>query len=120
VQQQVRCHKCSTLNSFVPPLGRGDECEKCRESLRVCLNCRFYDRNVYRECRENQAEWVQDKSQANFCGYFEGSTQAGSGTSDADKAKAALNALFGNSSSTAKPISKMELEMQKFLEKKKT
>jgi hypothetical protein len=32
--------------------------------------CQFYDVKAYNECRESQADRVQDKEKANFCDYF--------------------------------------------------
>lgn len=34
------------------------------------MNCVYYDRSVYNECQETQAERVLEKDQSNFCGYF--------------------------------------------------
>jgi hypothetical protein len=101
-------------------MGRGDECPKCRNSSRVCLNCRFYDKNSYRECRESQAEWVQDKGQANFCGYFSPNAKAGSGPSEADAARARLDQLFGGASKPKEHASgSLADQLQQFLNKKK-
>lgn len=51
--------------------GRGEACPHCGSDLKVCLNCAFYDRNSYNECRETSAERVKDKEKANFCEFFE-------------------------------------------------
>lgn len=50
---------------------RGDECPKCGSAVKVCLNCRFYDRGAYNDCREPSAERVVEKDRANFCEFFE-------------------------------------------------
>ena len=47
-----------------------DECPACGNDLHICLNCEFYDRNAYRQCRETIKEPVQDKEKANFCDFF--------------------------------------------------
>ena len=47
-----------------------DECPPCGGDLHICLNCEFYDRNAYRQCRETIKEPVQDKEKANFCDFF--------------------------------------------------
>lgn len=57
-------------------MGRGDVCPKCGNDSRVCKNCRFFDLNSYRSCREEQAEWVKEKDRGNFCGFFEGNESA--------------------------------------------
>ncbi len=58
-----------------------DECPACGRDLHICLNCEFYDRNAYRQCRETIKEPVQDKEKANFCDFFRtlktGSAQMG-------------------------------------------
>ena len=50
-----------------------DECPACGRDLHICLNCEFYDRNAYRQCRETIKEPVQDKEKANFCDFFRAS-----------------------------------------------
>lgn len=51
-------------------IGRKERCPFCDNDLRCCLNCRFYDKQVYNQCRESQAERVLDKDRSNFCEYF--------------------------------------------------
>ena len=72
----VTCHGCSTATAFEGPVPRSSLCDKCGESLRCCLNCRFHDGSVYNECSEPSAERVVDKSAANFCDLFRASTPA--------------------------------------------
>ena len=71
-----------------------DECPACGRDLHICLNCEFYDRNAYRQCRETIKEPAQDKEKANFCDFFRatetGLAQAGE-ESDAFKK---LDGLF--------------------------
>lgn len=61
------CKKEIPLDLFV---GRQEQCPFCGTDLHVCLNCVFYERGVYNDCREGQAERVLDKSRSNFCDYF--------------------------------------------------
>lgn len=75
--------------------GRRDECEKCRADVHVCRNCKHYDPKAYNECRETQADRVQEKERSNFCDYFEIGTSAG-GLSEREKQRAAAEALFKN------------------------
>ena len=58
--------------------------------------CRFYDTSKAKSCGEPIADEVQDKTRANFCGYFvaAGGRFKPPGTA-ADEAKAALEGLFG-------------------------
>ena len=65
------CHSCGHDNVIVGGLGREDTCIKCLEDLHVCLNCGFYDKTKSNDCSEPTAEWVQNKSSANFCEFFE-------------------------------------------------
>jgi hypothetical protein len=67
----IACHHCKHVWTFEPPMGRGDVCPKCGNDSRVCKNCRFFDLNSYRSCREEQSEWVKEKDRGNFCGFFE-------------------------------------------------
>jgi hypothetical protein len=59
--------------------------------------CAFYDVSKAKHCREPIAEEVSDKQRANFCDYFQPKEGAYSNqqSSEADKAKAQLDALFG-------------------------
>ncbi len=93
------CHACQTPVDAVL-IGRRDECKKCGADLHACLNCRFYDAHVSRECREPQAEPPRDKGNANFCEFFEfrDGLAEGNGTSEAERAKAAFDALFAKKS----------------------
>jgi hypothetical protein len=51
-------------------VGRRDTCPSCMADIRCCKMCQFYDVKAYNECRETQADRVQDKEKANFCDYF--------------------------------------------------
>ena len=57
-------------------MGRRDECPVCGKDSRICLNCSHYDQSFYRECREPGTEWVREKDQGNFCGYFAANVNA--------------------------------------------
>lgn len=91
----LTCFECGNkinLGSAQVP-GRRDECDKCRADLHVCKNCRHYDPKSYNECREPQADRVQEKDRSNFCDFFEVGQGAG-GVSERDKMLAAAEALF--------------------------
>jgi hypothetical protein len=64
------CWKCQKSDGLPDKPNRLELCPRCNSFLHCCLNCRFYEKNAYHECKEPQAEWVQDKKMANFCGYF--------------------------------------------------
>jgi hypothetical protein len=58
--------------------------------------CVFFDPNVPKQCREDDAEEVLNKERANFCEWYEASPSAFSaGRMDqAARAKSAVDALF--------------------------
>lgn len=94
----LNCWKCGhALDEMPVPLRRRDECPACAADLHVCRMCEFYDTSVAKSCREPVAEEVTDKERANFCDYFRGQpgVQAAGGVSEADAAKAQLEAMFG-------------------------
>jgi hypothetical protein len=66
------CFKCGKqiVRGAENPLGRSETCE-CGADLRVCLNCKHYDKNAHRECRENIPEAVREKDRGNFCDSFQ-------------------------------------------------
>lgn len=65
------CFQCGREVKVERTPGRNDSCPSCQAYLHCCRNCRFYDVKAHHECREPQAEWVQDKRAGNFCEYFE-------------------------------------------------
>ncbi len=92
------CWQCgATLAELSLPLLRTDECRACRAQLHVCRMCRFYDTGKANGCAEPVADEVQDKTRANFCGYFQPAAGRGPPQEAAgDRALAALEALFGS------------------------
>lgn len=86
------CFKCSGP-LLSDGLSRRDTCPKCKQDIKCCRNCDFYERGSYNECREPQAERVLDKETANMCDYFRPrSSDKGSQSKGPDLA--ALNDLF--------------------------
>lgn len=92
------CWKCGVPLKGVPmPLSRLSECLACHAELHVCRLCEFHDSRKAESCTEERADPPLDKQRANFCEYFRpraGAYQPQNG-SDADKAKAELEKLFG-------------------------
>lgn len=88
-----KCFNCSKELSFVGRVGLREECS-CRSDVHVCKNCSFYDPKAYNECREPQAERVQDRERANRCDYFSPGNNFESQKSKADQLRAAAEALF--------------------------
>ena len=114
----ITCFKCQHQWSYEGVLGRRDDCPSCSWDAHVCKNCQHYAPNFHHECRENQADYVQEKERSNYCDYFLANGQKGPGTSEADSAKAKLAGMFGGGSENGeKPKSKMEEELNKFFKK---
>ncbi len=90
----VICPACQKKQSFRDLLPFRAECEGCSADLHACLTCRFFDRYVENQCREDQAEFVAVKDRRNLCEYWK---SRGDDTADdeATRAKARLDAMFG-------------------------
>ncbi len=89
------CHSCNKALTIGRSVGRRDACPSCGADLRCCLNCRFHDPAVSKQCRETVAELVKEKAKANFCDYFVFADRS-SVKGNADEARRALNDLFKN------------------------
>src|SRR5690348_2395232 len=118
----IVCHKCNHSWAYENIIGRTEECPKCRWDVHVCLNCTHYDKSAARQCREPDADFVKEKDESNFCDLFEAKGAGKSGNSEEDKAKSALDSLFGakKSEPTAEEKAKasIEDELKKFLNKR--
>lgn len=97
-QKRHACHKCKEELIFEVKIGRRDMCPNCSAYLHSCLNCEHHDPAVHNECRENRAEFIRDRSEGNFCLYFDFRVLPGTGGTVQDSAKAKLEALFGGTS----------------------
>jgi predicted RNA-binding Zn-ribbon protein involved in translation (DUF1610 family) len=98
-QSTLRCYRCGgTLEALSLPLARLDLCPDCGVELHVCRMCRHYAPSAPDACDEDDAPEVRNKTVANFCDYFAPVAGAFDGTEHRaeDKARAALDALFGN------------------------
>jgi len=94
---KLSCWKCGEMQEeILLPLSRTELCQHCNTDLHVCRMCRFYDTSVSNACREPVADFVSDKTRANFCGYIELLTDAGANSGSAGQAAAngELNSLF--------------------------
>ncbi|MCK5884745.1 MAG: hypothetical protein KAG61_13730 [Bacteriovoracaceae bacterium] len=91
----IHCYLCSCEleNEYGEQVGRHEECVNCRTSLRCCRMCQFYNKLVYNECKEPNAERLLDKEKPNFCSYFVLGNGKDIGSSKDDLLSAA-NALF--------------------------
>ncbi|MBT8096977.1 MAG: hypothetical protein HKN35_15145 [Woeseia sp.] len=96
----LHCFSCgASLEAMSLPLSRQDQCPQCSRYLHVCRMCEFFDAQVARQCREDDAEEVMDKEKPNFCDWFKptGGRFEASGHSAAKHAEQQLDALFGES-----------------------
>jgi hypothetical protein len=90
----VTCASCGRAHAFSGVVPFRAECEGCTADLHSCATCRFHDRYVENECREDQADPVAKKDRRNLCEYWK-PRQPGAAVDDAAAAKAKLAALFG-------------------------
>ena len=99
MSHSLACYRCgASLAMLSLPLSRHDQCPDCSVDLHVCKMCIHFDERVPRKCREDGAEDVTEKERPNFCDWFKPSDTAfdPARKSDADAAKDALAALFGD------------------------
>jgi hypothetical protein len=102
----LHCWRCGAVVIHEPlPLSRRAECRACRAELHVCRQCLHYDPRIARQCREDRAEDVTDKTTANFCDWFEPRPDAHQPHDDdkARTARAQLDALFGMDETAGTP-----------------
>lgn len=104
MDHEIACYRCgASLAHLSLPLSRQDECPQCQNYVHVCRMCRHFDKTVPRQCLEDDAEEVIEKERLNFCDWFVASDMAFDPLrkSAEDRARASLDALFGNP--TAEP-----------------
>ncbi|NUN12221.1 MAG: hypothetical protein HUU55_01145 [Myxococcales bacterium] len=103
VSPEVRhaCYQCKEELIFDVKIGRRDMCPNCGAYLHCCFNCKFWDKNVHNQCTENQGEFIRDRAEGNFCLYFTFREVPEDTTTDADRARAKLDALFGKPNAAA-------------------
>ena len=74
---------------------RSDTCKKCGQDIKVCKTCRHFDEGASSGCRETSADFVYDKTRANFCSYYAPREDRVEVADEIAAAKAKLDALFG-------------------------
>jgi predicted RNA-binding Zn-ribbon protein involved in translation (DUF1610 family) len=66
------CAQCGRKLEVVGnQVGRRDTCPDCGAEIRTCRNCRHFEPNVAKQCKEPFAEVPMDKDAANFCDFFQ-------------------------------------------------
>jgi len=93
-----KCYKCNEELVFDVKIGRRDMCPSCYAYLHCCFNCSFWDPDVHNQCRENQGEFIRDRSEGNFCLYFTFKNIDDSGDEEEMAAREKLDKIFGGSS----------------------
>jgi hypothetical protein len=88
------CHHCKKEINLENFIGRQEQCPVCGADLHCCLNCTFYERGAYNDCKETQAERVLDKARSNFCDFFSFRLITSTGEEKASGAKDKLESLF--------------------------
>jgi len=89
-----RCWSCGN-ELTAADYGRENRCLKCDKATRVCRNCRWFDPARANQCSEPMAEPVQDKTRANYCGFFEPTADLeAQGVTSATDLKRAAEDLF--------------------------
>lgn len=89
------CHHCRNEVVLLAAIQRTDSCSSCYSDLKVCLNCTFYDPGRNNQCSDPAAEWVPDKSKANFCEFFTFRNKAaGPGATAKASARSSFDSLF--------------------------
>jgi len=102
-----RCWNCGKVTGIMGRPARTDDCPYCRAELRCCRGCKFYDANLSGQCSEERAEPLPEKEKVNFCDFFvaveinapeskEGWVIRSNNLPNVEKAKTALDKLFGN------------------------
>jgi hypothetical protein len=92
------CWRCgASLAALSLPLRRLEECPQCRAELHVCRMCVAWEPRLPRKCREEGAEDVANKEQANFCDWFRPRAASFDAALAAveQRARGELDALFG-------------------------
>ena len=105
MSHDLRCYRCGeSLAALSLPLSRQDECPACSVYLHVCRMCDFFDPEVPKQCREDDADEVMEKDKLNFCEWFvPGENVFDEKRFDEEQdAKAQLAELFGDSESSKK------------------
>ncbi|MBI4976182.1 MAG: hypothetical protein HZC28_01800 [Spirochaetes bacterium] len=66
----LRCFNCGREIPAKEKVMRGDVCPHCDRDVRVCRNCRFYEKGRHNDCTESAAELIRDKEHTNMCDFF--------------------------------------------------
>lgn len=118
------CHHCGAPLEVADPIPRDAECPQCMGDVRCCLNCRHHDPSFHNQCRESEADPVEDRHRRNFCEFFTpstapfvaGASQRAGGREAA--ARARLDALFGGKPAAPDATSSARERLESLFKKK--
>jgi hypothetical protein len=95
----LQCYRCGgSLDELTLPISREDQCPACTVYVHCCRMCEFYEPSIAEQCREDDAEEVKNKENANFCDFFRPAAGRHDSTyarGDRD-AQARFDTLFGD------------------------
>ena len=58
------CWSCRETTEMDDKVTRSDECPHCRNDMRSCKNCQYYDSGSHNECTETISEYVPNKERS--------------------------------------------------------
>ena len=65
------CASCGKPVSREDKIGQNDSCDGCGAPLHACVQCRWHDPLVPKQCRQDEAEGERNPAAANHCEWFE-------------------------------------------------
>jgi len=107
MSDELVCWNCGESISDIPlPISRHANCSRCFEVLYCCRMCINFRPNNHIECDDERTDPPNIKENANFCGFFNPTTDAyDSASNNTSSAKSKLNALFDDDGNGAEPES---------------
>jgi len=116
-----QCQFCGAAVTLAEPIPRESSCESCRRDYHSCRQCRHYDTSRHNQCRETEADMVEDKERRNFCEFFAFNPApfraAATGSREAD-ARSKLDSLFGGSGRVADKTTDARAKLEGLFKKK--
>ncbi len=89
------CGRCGAKVEIVSnTVGRRETCPGCGAELHACIHCRHFDETVAKSCKEPFAEVPADKTDTNFCDFFQIGEGQNLGEARKEELLSAAEALF--------------------------
>src|SRR5262245_13872556 len=115
-----QCQHCGAAVTLAEPIPRESSCENCRRDYHACRQCRYYDPSRHNQCRETEADMVEDKQRRNFCEFFAFNPapfRAGAASGREADARAKLDRLFGGKGSAPDQASDARAKLEGLFKK---